>query len=279
MSDTRTRTPEGHLPRVGAATGGAARPTVRETLRQCGTLSWRGILHTLRNPMGLTDVVIGPAIFLVLFGYVFGGAIAGDTDAYLAYIFPGTLALSTLLATTGVGASLSTDLTRGVFDRFRSLPVARLAPLVGAIGSDVVRQLVSLVALLVFGLLLGVRFPTGPVAVLAAGALAMLFAFALSWVWVLLALLLRDTQAVQGLGAVVVLPLTFVSTVFVPASSMPDWLRGVAELNPVGHLVDALRGLTAGGPVAEPLLICLAWATGLVLVFVPLTLLAYRRER
>lgn len=254
------------------------RPGVWEALRQCATLAWRGIVKIRHNPMGLADVVVGPAIFLVLFGYVFGGAIAGDTDGYLQYVFPGIVAMMTLFATMGVGVALRTDLSAGVFDRFRSLPIARLAPLVGAVVTDVVRQVVSFLALLGFGILLGVRLDATPLSLLAACALALSFALALSWVWILLALVVEDTQAVQGLAAVLILPLTFASNVFVPVDTMPGWMRAVAAANPVGHLVDALRGLLMGGPVAEPVLDTVFWMGAVVAVFAPLSLRRYGRR-
>lgn len=245
---------------------------------QCATLAWRGIEKLRRNPAGLTDVILGPAIFLVLFGYVFGGAIAGSTSDYLQYVFPGILGLTTLLATMGVGVSLSTDLKEGVFDRFRSLPVARIAPLAGAVLADLIRQIVSLAALIGFGLLLGIRFDTSPAAFLAGCALAMGFALALSWAWVLLAVAINEPQAVQGLGAVLIFPLAFVSNIFVPVDTMPGWMQAIADRNPVGFLVDTIRGLWMGGPVAEPLMGTLAWMAGFVVVFVPLSLIAYLRR-
>jgi ABC-2 type transport system permease protein/oleandomycin transport system permease protein len=245
---------------------------------QCLTLTWRGIVKIRRHPATLADVVFGPAIFLVLFVYVFGGAIAGSTRDYLRFVLPGMLGLMTLLATMGVGVALNQDLAKGVFDRIRSLPTARIAPLVGAIGGDIVRQVVAIVALLGFGVALGFRFSTGPLPVLAACALALGFALALSWVWVLLGLVLKDAQAVQGLGAVVIFPLAFASNIFVPTETMPGWLRAFVEVNPVRHLMDALRGLLLGGPVAGPVLITLAWMAGFVAVFAPLALAVYRRR-
>ena len=255
-----------------------SRSSLRQALSQCATLTWRGVVKIPSNPLGLADVVIGPAVFLLLFGYVFGGALAGDTDAYLQYVFPGIVAMMTLFATMGVGVALSTDLSTGVFDRLRSLPIVRSAPLVGAVGTDVVRQVVSLSALLAFGLLLGVRFPAGPLSVLGACALALSFALALSWAWVLLALVVDDTQAVQGLAAVLILPLTFASNVFVRVETMPGWMEAFARANPVSHLVDALRGLLMGGPVAEPVLDTLLWMAGVVIVFAPLSLRSYTRR-
>ncbi|GIF52317.1 ABC-2 type transport system permease protein/oleandomycin transport system permease protein [Asanoa ferruginea] len=252
--------------------------TVRLAATQCLTLAWRGIVKIRRHPATLADVVFGPAIFLVLFVYVFGGAISGSTHDYLRFVLPGMLGLMTLLATMGVGVALNQDIEKGVFDRIRSLPTLRIAPLVGAIGGDIVRQVVAIVALLGFGVALGFRFGTGPLPVLAACALALGFALALSWVWVLLGLVLPNAQAVQGLGAVVIFPVAFASNIFVPTDTMPGWLRAFVEVNPVRHLMDALRGLLLGGPVAQPVLITLAWMAGFVAVFAPLALAAYRRR-
>jgi ABC-2 type transport system permease protein/oleandomycin transport system permease protein len=250
-----------------------------QIITHSATLSWRGIVKIRRHPAGLADVIIGPAIFLVLFGYVFGGAISGDTSAYLQFVFPGILGMMTLFATMGVGVSLSTDLQDGIFDRFRSLPIARISPLIGAIGSDIVRQLVSLTALIGFGLLLGVRFETGLWSILAACALAIAFALSISWALVLLALAIKEPQAVQGLGAVLIIPLAFASNIFVPVDTMPGWMQTFASWNPVGHLVDAVRGLMMGGPVAEPVTLTLIWMAAFVVIFAPLSLIAYNRTR
>lgn len=255
-----------------------ARSTARQALTQCSTLCWRGIVEIRRNPLGLSDVVLGPAIFLVLFGYVFGGAIAGDTDRYLQYVFPGILVMMTLFATMGVGVALNTDLSGGIFERFRSLPIFRIAPLIGAIGSDVVRQIVSLSSLICFGLLLGVRFETGPGSVLAGCALALAFALSVSWAWVLLGLAIDDTQAVQGLAAIIIMPAAFASNMFAPPETMPGWMQNIVAWNPVTHLVDAVRGLLMGGPVAEPLIDTLIWMSAFVLVFAPLSLRSYNRR-
>jgi ABC-2 type transport system permease protein/oleandomycin transport system permease protein len=247
-------------------------------VRQCLTLSWRSIVKIRRNPLVLADVVFGPLIFLVLFVYVFGGAIAGSTQEYLQFALPGILGLMTLFATLGVGVALNQDVEKGVFDRFRSLPTLRIAPLVGAIGGDAVRQVVAVVALIGFGLLLGFRFQTGFWSVVAACALALAFAFALSWVWVLLGLVMKDAQSVQGLGALLIFPLAFASSMFVPPATMPGWLRAIVEVSPVTHLMDAMRGLMLGGPVAQPVVYTLAWMVGFVVVFAPLALAAYRRR-
>lgn len=255
-----------------------ARVGFRQGLRQCLELSWRSIVKIRHNPLVLADVLIGPAVFLLLFVYVFGGAIQGSSQAYLEFVLPGILGLTTLLATMGVGVSLNTDVQKGVFDRLRSLPILRIAPLIGAIGGDVVRQLVAIGALIGFGVLLGFRFQTGFWPVIAACLLAVGFAMALSWVWVLLGLAMRDAQSVQGLGAVLIFPLSFASNMFVDPATMPGWLQGFVAVNPVRHLLDAMRGLMLGGPVAGPVLWTVLWMAGFVLVFAPLALRAYRRR-
>jgi ABC transporter DrrB family efflux protein len=254
------------------------RVSMSQAVSQCLTLSWRGIVKIRRNPLVLVDVVLGPFIFLVLFVYVFGGAIDGSTKEYLQFVLPGILGLTTLLATMGVGVALNQDLDKGVFDRFRSLPMLRIAPLVGAIGGDIVRQIIAITALIGFGSLLGFRFQTGFWSVLAACGLAIAFAMALSWVWVLLGLVMKDAQSVQGLGALLIFPLAFASNIFVDPATMPGWLQTFVEVNPTRHLMDAMRGLMIEGPVARPVLWTLLWMAGFVVVFAPLALSAYRRR-
>lgn len=178
----------------------------------------------------------------------------------------------------GVGAALTQDLRSGVFDRFRSLPTPRIAPLAGAIGGDLVRQVVAIAVLIGFGTLLGFRFRTDVWSVAAACLLALGFALALSWVWVLLGLLMKDAQGMQGLGALLIFPLAFASNIFVEPETMPGWLRAFVAVNPIRHLMDALRGLMVGGPVATPVFWTLLWMAGFVAVFVPLALAAYRRQ-
>jgi ABC transporter DrrB family efflux protein len=254
------------------------RVSMSQGMSQCLTLSWRGIVKIRHNPLVLADVVLGPAIFLVLFVYVFGGAIEGSRQDYLQFVLPGIIGLMTLLATMGVGVALNQDLEKGIFDRFRSLPMLRFAPLVGAIGSDIVRQIIAIAALIGFGSLLGFRFQTSFWSVLAACGLALAFAMALSWVWVLLGLLMKGAQSVQGLGALLIFPLSFASNVFVQPATMPSWLRTFVDFNPIRHLMDAMRGLMLGGPVVRPVLWTALWMAGFVVVFAPLALSAYRRR-
>jgi len=248
------------------------------TLRHGATLAWRGVIKTINSPEALLDVTLQPVIFLLLFVYVFGGALAGSTGDYLQFALPGVLVQTVVFASAGTGVGLADDLATGIFDRFRSLPISRSAPLVGAIGADLVRYLTSGVIMLVFGVILGFRSPAGPLAYLAAMGLVMAFAFALCWVFTTLAMIVRQPRSVQGLGALIMLPLSFASTVFVPAATMPGWLRAFAEANPVSQTADAVRGLLTGGPVAAPATYALLSATVIIAVFAPLAVTLYRRR-
>jgi len=215
-------------------------------------------------------------IFLLLFVYVFGGAISGDTSTYLQFALPGVLVQTVVFASVGTGVALAEDLHTGIFDRFRSMPISRSAPLLGAIGADLVRYLTSGVIMLVFGAVLGFRIGTDPLSVLAALALVMVFAFALCWVFTALAMVVRQPRSVQGLSMLVMMPLTFGSNVFVSASTMPGWLRWFVEINPVTHVADAARGLLVGGPVAAPATAALIAAAAVTAIFAPLAVTLYR---
>ncbi|GAA4863181.1 ABC transporter permease [Pseudonocardia benzenivorans] len=248
------------------------------TIRHGLTLAWRGVIKTIHSPEALIDVTLQPVIFLLLFVYVFGGAIAGNTTEYLQFALPGVLVQTVVFASAGTGVGLAEDLHTGIFDRFRSLPISRSAPLVGAIMADLVRYLTSGVIMLVLGVILGFRMHTGPLAVLAAMGLVMVFAFALCWVFTALAMLVRQPRSVQGIGAMIMLPLTFGSNVFVPSSSMPGWLQAFVDVNPVSKVADAVRGLLTGGPVAGPATTSLIAAAVIVAVFAPIAVTLYRKR-
>jgi oleandomycin transport system permease protein len=253
-------------------------PRASSALRHGATLGWRGIVKTINSPEALLDVTLQPVVFLLLFVYVFGGAIAGDTSTYLQFALPGVLVQTFVFASAGTGVALADDLSTGIFDRFRSLPIARSAPLLGAIAADLVRYLTSGVIMLGLGLLLGFRFSTNPLAVLAGLGLVTVFAFGLCWVFTALAMVVRQPRSVQGLSALIMLPITFGSNVFVPAATMPSWLRGFVDLNPVSKLSDAVRGLFTGGPVAGHATAALLASGLLVAIFAPLAVVLYQRR-
>jgi oleandomycin transport system permease protein len=249
-----------------------------EGLRQTGTLAWRTLVQIRHNPWELSDFSIQPIMFVLLFTYVFGGAIAGSTSRYLTFALPGIIVMNMLFVTMYVGTGLNTDLTKGVFDRLRSLPVARWAPLAGRITADLVKQTWSIVLLLGVGMILGFRIGSTPLALLGAVALLLLFALAFSWVSVLVGLLAKDPEKVQIFGFTALFPITFVSNVFVPASTMPSWLQAFVDVNPVTILADATRGLMRGGPVAGPVAGSLLWAAVIVAIFAPLSVWAFKRR-
>ncbi|GLY68548.1 ABC transporter permease [Amycolatopsis taiwanensis] len=242
------------------------------------SLAWRGALKIRKNPEQLLDVTVQPILFLVMFVYLFGGAIAGGTGDYLQALTPGLMVQNIIMASMSAGVALNTDVSKGVFDRFRSLPIARSAPLVGAVLADLVRYAVALGVLLIMATIMGFRIHTNPLAALAACATMVLAGLCFCWMSVFVGMLMRTPTAVQGTMIAFVMPLTFGSNVFVPASTMPGWLRAWSDINPVSLLADAMRGLLTGGPVTGPLLGGFAWMAGIVVVFFPLAMRAYRRR-
>ncbi len=247
--------------------------------RHSGALARRSLIKTVRTPEALLDVTLQPVIFLLMFTYLFGGAIAdGDRGAYLQFLLPGMLAQSLAMGGIALGQNLNADIEKGVFDRFRSLPVARSAPLVGAVAADIVRYLTVCVVMLGFGTVMGFRVETGLVPAVAAVALSIGFGLCFCWISVWVGMLVRTPGAVQGLMFLLVFPLSFGSNVFVQTSTLPGWLQGFVQVNPITPLVSTIRGLLVGGPVAGPLLTTLLWMAGLLVVFVPLALRGYARR-
>jgi oleandomycin transport system permease protein len=234
----------------------------------------------MRTPEALIDVTLQPVIFLALFTYVFGGAIAGagQQQAYLQYLLPGILAQTIAMGATAIGVNLNTDISKGVFDRFRSLPIARSAPLIGAVAADVVRYAIVALVTLGMGMIMGFRIHTNPLAALAGCLLAVAFALSLSWVSVFIGMVVRTPGAVQGIMILIVLPLSFGSNTFVRSTTLPGWMQGFVKVNPITQLATRVRGLYVGGPVADHLLWTFVWMAGLVVVFMPLAMRAYRRK-
>ncbi|MGH3935399.1 MAG: ABC transporter permease [Pseudonocardiaceae bacterium] len=256
----------------------AARVSPVEGLRQTLTLAWRTLLQIRHNPWELADFSFQPIIFVLLFTYVFGGAIFPSTGEYLTFALPGLIVMNMFFVTMYVGTGLNTDLTKGVFDRLRSLPIARWAPLTGRITADLVKQAWSIVLLLGIGVILGFRIGTSAAGVLAAAALVLVFALALSWVSVFVGVCASDPEKVQLFGMTAMFPITFVSNALVPTGTMPGWLQSFVSVNPVTLLSDACRGLMLGGAVAGPVLGSLLWAAVIVAIFAPLSLRALKRR-
>lgn len=249
------------------------------SVRHALVLAQRNLIKTLRTPEQLIDVTVQPLIFLLLFVYVFGGAIGGgDRHEYLQYLLPGLLAQSIVFGSIALGQNMNADIENGVFDRFRALPIARSAPLVGAVAADFMRYLIVCVMTIGFGYAIGFRIETNPAALLAAAVLAIGFALCFCWVSLWVGLKARNAGSVQGIMFLLLFPLSFGSSIFTNPDTMPGWLQAWNHVNPVTRLVDAIRGLMIGGPVATNLLLTLAWMAGLLLVFVPLAMRAYRKR-
>ncbi|AWB93300.1 ABC transporter permease [Aeromicrobium chenweiae] len=247
-------------------------------LRHSLSLAGRSVKKMVRHPEQFFDVTLQPVLFLIIFVYVLGGAIAGSTHDYLQFVLPGILIQTVLFSTIAVGVNLNTDIKDGVFDRFRSLPIPRSAPLVGATIAECLRYGLTIVMTMVAGTVMGFRPSTSPVKVLAACLLVLLFAWCMCWVAIWLGMITREAGSVQGIGFLALFPLTFGSSMFASADTMPGWLRAWVDVNPVTHLTDAVRGLLTGGPVAQDALIALG-TSGLVLaVFAPLAVRAYRTK-
>jgi ABC-2 type transport system permease protein len=240
------------------------------------TFGWRGMLKVKHVPEQLLDVTVTPVMFVLMFTYLFGGAVAGSTRAYLQYILPGILVMSVLFTTVYSGVALNTDMTRGVVDRFRSLPIWRPAPLLGALLGDSVRYVLAGIVILVVGVVLGYRPEGGATGALSALALVVVFSFGLSWVFTVLGLLLRSPNAVLNGGFLAIFPLTFMSNVFVDPDTLPGPLQAFVEVNPISILATASRSLMAGEPDVQAVLISLAVAAALAVVFLPITTHLYR---
>jgi ABC-2 type transport system permease protein len=241
------------------------------------TFGWRALLKIKHVPEQLADVIGIPVIFTLIFTYLFGGALAGSTHAYLQFLLPGTLVMAAVLLTVYSGVNLNTDAATGAFDRFRSLPIWRPAPIVGGLLGDTGRYLLGCSLVVVLGLAIGFRPEGGLTGVLAAIGLAVLFGFCLSWLWTTLALVLRTPTSVQVIGLVILFPLTFASNAFVDPHTMPSWVRSAVQANPISHLIDAERGLMQGHiPVGQIVWVLVASAA-LLAVFAPATAYLYRR--
>jgi ABC-2 type transport system permease protein len=269
---------------IGSADTAAVRRAIASTPRppRPGRLStalafgWRGMLKVKHVPEQLLDVTITPVMFVLLFTYLFGGAIAGSTSAYLQYVLPGMLVMSVLFTTVYSGVSLNTDLTKGVVDRFRSLPIWRPAPLLGSLLGDSVRYVIAGSVIIGLGLALGYRPAGGALGTLAALGLVVLFSFGLSWVFSVLGLLLRSPSAVMNAGFMGIFPLTFLSSVFVDPATLPGPLEAFVDVNPISILATASRSLMGGDPDGTAIIVSIAVAAALALIFLPLTTRLYR---
>ncbi|RXR26894.1 ABC transporter permease [Oerskovia turbata] len=277
MAATQTEvitTPEAQVLRAAIAID--QHPTRPSPLANTLTFAWRALLKIKHVPEQLFDVTLTPVIFTLMFTYLFGGAIAGDPETYLQYLLPGILVQTVLIITVYTGFTLNTDITKGVFDRFRSLPIWRPAPIVGALLGDTVRYTIASAITVGLGIAIGFRPDGGVVGVLLAVALLLVFAFAISWIFTILGLVMRTPNAVMGVSMLVLMPLTFASNIFVNPDTMPSGLKAWAEINPVSHLATAVRALMAGTATFDQIAWVLLASVVLTAIFAPITMHLYR---
>jgi ABC transporter DrrB family efflux protein len=245
------------------------------------TMAWRNLLNIRRNPQLLVFATIQPVIFVLMFRYVFGGAIAATWDGkpvpYVDFLMPGIFVQTVTFGALTTGVGLAEDLGKGLIDRFRSLPIARSAVLVGRTWADLVRNFFVVVLMAVVGLLVGWRINTNFLGFLGALALVLAFAYSLSWLFAIVGLSAPDAETAQAASFPLLAPLVFASSAFVPVSSMPGWLQAFANHQPVTAVVNAARALTLGGPVTSYLISAVAWIVGIIAICAPLAVRRYRR--
>ncbi|MEU1736038.1 ABC transporter permease [Streptosporangium sp. NPDC020145] len=270
-----TRQPVRAADRVASA---RRRVSVGETLGQTMMMAWRAVKKMFRNPEQFIDVTMQPILFTAMFAYIFGGAIAGNVGNYLPLMIPGILAQTVLTTCMATGTQLREDMEKGVFDRFKSLPIARIAPLAGPMVADLVRYTIASGLTFGMGILMGYRPGGGVFGTLGAIALSIVTGWSLAWAFTWVGTIARSAQAVQGISMMIMFPLTFLSNAFVPVDTLPGWLAAFVRVNPVSHLVTAARDLAnngvVSGEVAWTLLACLIC----ILIFAPLAVRSYKRH-
>ncbi|MER7175335.1 MULTISPECIES: ABC transporter permease [Streptomyces] len=242
------------------------------------SFGWRAILKIKHVPEQLFDVTAFPIMMVVMYTYLFGGAIAGSPSAYIQQLLPGIMVMSVVMITMYTGVAVNTDIEKGVFDRFRTLPIWRPAPMVGYLLGDALRYTIASLVMLVVGLIMGFRPHGGVVGVVAGIALLIVFSFAFSWIWTMFGLMLRSEKSVMGVSMMFLFPLTFLSNIFVDPVTMPGWLQAFVNNSPITHLATSVRELMDGNWPAADLAWTLGWAGLLLLVFGPITMRLYSKK-
>jgi ABC-2 type transport system permease protein len=254
------------------------RASLTDTVVQTLVMAWRALKKMRRNPEQFFDVTLQPLLFTAMFAYIFGGAIAGKVGSYLPSLIPGIIAQTVLTTCMATGVQLREDMEKGVFDRFKALPIARIAPLAGPMVADLARYLIAASLTFVMGMIIGYRPGGGVLGVLGAITLAVFTGWSLAWIFTWIGTIARNARTVQGLSMLILFPLTFLSNAFVPVSTLPGWLAAFVKVNPVSHLVSATRDLanqaTISSEVGWTLLCCVA----VIAVFAPLSVRSYRRH-
>jgi ABC-2 type transport system permease protein len=255
------------------------RPKPASALSSVLTLAWRAMLKIKHVPFQLFDVTVMPIMFTLLFTYIFGGALAGTPREYIQYLLPGILVQTVVFITVYTGMGLNGDIHKGLFDRFRSLPMWQASPILGALAGDLFRYSVASALILTMGFILGFRPQGGAIGVLLAVALVLVFGFALSWLWIIVGMLVRTPESVMTTSFIFLMPLTFASNIFVNLSTMPPWLQAVVGRNPVTHLANASRALMHGRPAGTDVLWVLLASAVIVAIAAPIAMRMYRKER
>jgi ABC-2 type transport system permease protein len=280
---TATQTESKDLAPVSAETLAALlvsgeRPPRPSALSASLTFGWRAILKIKHVPEQLFDVTAFPIMMVLMYTYLFGGALAGSPEEYIQFLLPGIMVMSVVMITMYTGVSVNTDIEKGVFDRFRSLPIWRPSTMVGYLLGDALRYTIASVVMLTVGLILGYRPDGGIVGVLAGVVLLVVFSFAFSWIWTMFGLLLRTEKSVMGVSMMVMFPLTFLSNIFVDPKTMPGWLQAFVNNSPITHLSSGVRELMAGDWPADEIAWSLGWAGLFMAVFGPITMRLYNRK-
>ena len=267
------------IPTKSAALIWRKRPAPTSAVSAVVTHAWRAMLKIKHVPFQLFDVTVTPIMFTLLFTYVFGGALAGSTDAYIQYLLPGILVQTIIFITVYTGMGLNGDIQKGLFDRFRSLPMWQPAPVLGALAGDVFRYSMASLLIIVLGVILGFRPQAGVVGVVLAFLLVLLFAFAVSWVWIIFGLKLKTPESVMTMSFLFLMPITFASNIFVELKTMPPWLQSIVRHNPITHLSDASRALMHGQDASADVLWVLAASAVTIGVSAPIAMKMYYQER
>ncbi|MBA2874364.1 ABC transporter permease [Thermaerobacillus caldiproteolyticus] len=249
-----------------------------QAVRNSLTMAYRGLLKIRRTPEQLFDVTLQPIIFTLMFTYIFGGAISGNVHNYLPIIIPGILVQTVIGTSIVTGVQLREDMDKGVFDRFKSLPIARIAPLAGALLADTIRYTIATVLTFVMGYIMGYRPEGGLGYVVIAAVFVIVCSWAISWIFAFFGVIARTASSVQGISMLVLFPLTFLSNAFVPVKTMPDWLQWFAKINPISHIITAVRDLINDGTIGWDFAVSLIGAAAIVAIFAPITVRVYMRR-
>jgi ABC-2 type transport system permease protein len=272
------RVPGAAVDPAGAVARARPRPTPRETVSQTISMASRALKKMRRNPEQFFDVTIQPLLFTTMFAYIFGGAISGSVHRYLPLMIPGIVAQTVLTSCMATGVQLREDFDKGVFDRFKSLPIARIAPLAGPMLADAVRYLIASTLTFATGIAIGYRPHGGVLGVGGAILLAIFAGWSLAWIFAWFGTIARSAQGVQGISMLVLFPLTFLSNAFVPVNTLPGWLEAFVKVNPVSHLVSAARSLANQGVVTGEVGWTLLACAAVIAVFAPLSVMTYKRK-